>query len=178
MLSSAVTTALCLLVAGAAAGGSGGDFVDEVRSDFKMGLFPRQQALQDNIQPFSGKVGGFSAAAITQSQDKKRPFTVKGDTFTDFKTAANRACDNQKNDCANAANKDKNAGFKVSDCDKQNSELSIHESFILSLLVQWELTESRRLTTDDCKDAVASATLTSFAVLTSSTAEFDIFCES
>ncbi|KAK8071000.1 hypothetical protein PG997_011203 [Apiospora hydei] len=152
MFSSVATTALCLFVAGAAAGGdgSGGEFVDEVRRDFKMGLFPRQQVLQDDIQPFSGKLGGFSAAAITQSQDKKRPFTVKGDTFTDFKTAAQRACDNQKNDCADAANKNKNAGFKVSDCDKQNNE---------------------------CKDAIASATLTSFAVLTSSTAEFDIFCE-
>ncbi|KAK8099238.1 uncharacterized protein PG998_012479 [Apiospora kogelbergensis] len=143
-------TALCLLVAGAVAGGSGGEFVDEIRRDFKMGLLPRQ-TLQDNIQPFSGKLGGFSAASITQSQDKKRPFTVEGDTFTDFKTAANRACDNQKNDCADAANKNKNAGFKVSDCDKQNNE---------------------------CKESIASATLTSFAVLTSSTAEFDIFCES
>ncbi|KAK8102750.1 hypothetical protein PG984_015896 [Apiospora sp. TS-2023a] len=144
-LGSAVT-ALCLLVAGAAASE---DFVDEIRRDFKMGLLPRQ-TLQDDIQPFGGKLGGFSAASITQSQDKKRPFTVKGDTFTDFKTAANRACDNQKNDCADAANKNKNAGFKVSDCDKQSK---------------------------DCKDAIASATLTSFAVLTSSTAEFDIFCE-
>ncbi|KAK8068015.1 hypothetical protein PG996_007127 [Apiospora saccharicola] len=141
-LGSAVT-ALCLLVAGAAASE---DFVDEIRRDFKMGLLPRQ-TLQDDIQPFNGKLGGFSAAS---SQDKKRPFTVEGDTFTDFKTAANRACDNQKNDCADAANKNKNAGFKVSDCDKQNK---------------------------DCKDAIASATLTSFAVLTSSTAEFDIFCE-
>lgn len=52
-------TALCL-VAGVAAGG---DFVDEVRRDFKMGLFPRQ-TLQDDIQPFDGKLGGFSAAAV------------------------------------------------------------------------------------------------------------------
>ena len=61
MLSS--TTALCLLVAGAVASGSGGEFVDEIRRDFKMGLLPRQ-ALQDDIQPFSGKLGGFSANSV------------------------------------------------------------------------------------------------------------------
>lgn len=59
ILGSAVK-ALCLLVAGAVAGG---DFVDEIRRDFKMGLLPRQ-ALQDDIQPFGGKLGGFSAASV------------------------------------------------------------------------------------------------------------------
>lgn len=43
---------------------------------------------------------------------------------TDFKSAADRACDNQKNKCADQANSDKSAGFKVNDCDKQNGTFS------------------------------------------------------
>lgn len=37
----------------------------------------------------------------------------------DFRTAADRACDNQKNNCAEIANSPTGT-FEVSDCDKQN----------------------------------------------------------
>ncbi len=41
----------------------------------------------------------------------------------DFETAANRACDNQKNQCADVANSG-SASFKVGDCDRQSGELA------------------------------------------------------
>lgn len=60
---------------------------------------------------------------VTNSGNSDRPFAVEGDTFTDFPSAANRACDNQKNNCAQMANSNNNAGFDVGDCDQQNSKL-------------------------------------------------------
>ncbi|KAI1854210.1 hypothetical protein JX265_000614 [Neoarthrinium moseri] len=139
-----LTSVVALLVASAAAG----DFVEEMQRDFKMALLPRQ--LATNLQAFSGKLGGEAAPAITNSGNPERPFEVDGDTFTDFQSAAGRACDNQKNLCANQANSNKGGSLEVGDCDKQN---------------------------DQCKQAASSATVTSFATLTSSTADFDIFCE-
>jgi hypothetical protein len=49
---------------------------------------------------------------------------VAGDTFPDFQTAANRACDNQKNDCSKLANNGQ-ASFSVGDCDKQSGEFAV-----------------------------------------------------
>ncbi|KAF3019765.1 hypothetical protein E8E14_011190 [Neopestalotiopsis sp. 37M] len=141
----AVLSLLSLLVSGTAAGG--GDFLDDVRRDFGLGLFPRQAST--NLQVFSGALGGASASPITQSSDPDRPFEVDGDTFPDFSTAAQRSCDNQKNACADIANKQQGS-LEVGDCDQQNTE---------------------------CKQAVSTATTTSFATLTSSNAEFDFFCE-
>ncbi|KAK0387812.1 hypothetical protein NLU13_4057 [Sarocladium strictum] len=70
---------------------------------------PFQQTLENYHQP----------THITNSGNPKRPFEVDGDTFTDFESAFNRACDNQKNACADKANKG-GGNFKVGDCDKQN----------------------------------------------------------
>ena len=44
-------------------------------------------------------------------------------TQTDFQTAADRSCDNQKNNCAELAN---NGGgtFEVGECDRQNGGFS------------------------------------------------------
>ena len=39
----------------------------------------------------------------------------------DFNSAANRACDNQFNECADLANR-KAGTFEVGDCDRQNCE--------------------------------------------------------
>lgn len=82
---------------------------------------------------------------ITNSGDSERPFEVDGDTFVrsvpsltrrhrsstnrrflqpDFESAASRACDNQKNACAEAANSD-GGDLEVSDCDDQNSECHV-----------------------------------------------------
>lgn len=51
----------------------------------------------------------------------------------DFQTAANRACDNQHNQCANLANSKKQ--FSVNQCDQQSSELNFHsfESTVASM---------------------------------------------
>jgi hypothetical protein len=40
---------------------------------------------------------------------------------TDFSSAASRSCSDQHNSCADAANSNKNAGFRVGDCDTQQS---------------------------------------------------------
>lgn len=85
-------------------------------------LFPRQAATGQNLQTFTGALGGIKADAVTNSGNSQRPFEVDGDTFTDFNSAAQRSCDNQKNKCAQQANNGGNAGFEVSDCDTQNSE--------------------------------------------------------
>ncbi|KAK1758503.1 hypothetical protein QBC47DRAFT_143217 [Echria macrotheca] len=113
-------------------------------------LGPRQ-VQTNNLQAFTGSLGGVRASAITKSSDPGREFEVDGDTFSDFETAANRACDNQFNKCADVANSG-NAGFKVGDCDKQNVQ---------------------------CKSFQQQTPTKAFAppVLVSSTAEFDIFCD-
>ncbi|KAL2122064.1 hypothetical protein VTJ04DRAFT_2519 [Mycothermus thermophilus] len=107
-----------------------------------------------NLQTFTGALGGAAASAIIKSNDPERPFEVDGDTFNDFESAANRACDNQKNRCANLAN---NGGgdFKVGDCDVQNER---------------------------CKAAAAAASVREFPaagepVLVGSDDQFDFFCD-
>lgn len=57
----------------------------------------------------------------------------------DFKTAANRACDNQHNECAKLAN-NKSGKFSVGQCDQQSSELPLalplaHEETVAANLV-------------------------------------------
>ncbi|KAK2030241.1 hypothetical protein LX32DRAFT_692592 [Colletotrichum zoysiae] len=125
------------------------DMGQEMRMGWKMGLLPREDS--QNLQPFDGSLGGQKASAITKSSNSERPFEVDGDTFPDFATAANRACDNQKNKCADAANSG-SQNFKVSDCDKQSEQ---------------------------CKSAISSASQQSFsnAVFVGSDGDFDIFCD-
>ncbi|KAJ9145278.1 hypothetical protein NKR19_g6085 [Coniochaeta hoffmannii] len=126
---------------------------NEISDDlhFNLGLLPRQGGSGvNNLQVFAGALGGAAAPAITQSDDPKQPFEVEGDKFNDFKTAANRACDTQHNTCADMAN-NKTGKFSVGQCDQQSTQ---------------------------CKAAIETATKTSFNTLFSSTAEFDIFCDS
>ncbi|KAK3367007.1 hypothetical protein B0T24DRAFT_581427 [Lasiosphaeria ovina] len=129
---------------------------DVALHEFRMALLnPRQQvaATATNLQIFSGDLGGVKASAITFSGDRDRPFEVDGDTFNDFPTAAIRACDNQFNKCAQAANA-KQGNFAVGDCDKQTTQ---------------------------CKSTGQAATKTAFdfppPVLSSSNADFDFFCD-
>ncbi|KAF2809708.1 uncharacterized protein BDZ99DRAFT_463478 [Mytilinidion resinicola] len=101
-------------------------------------LFSRQVS---NLQTFNGSLGG-AAPAISNSGDPKRPFEVDGDTFTDFKSAAQRTCDNQANTCSEAANDAKDKGpFSVNDCNSQRSELE--RGFPLCLCSLVELTWMR-----------------------------------
>ncbi|KFA61733.1 hypothetical protein S40285_10619, partial [Stachybotrys chlorohalonatus IBT 40285] len=95
---------------------SAADIMDGIGAEWKMGLRPRQSGT--NLQPFSGALGGASASAITNSGNSERPYEVEGDTFPDFQTAATRACDNQKNACAEIANS--GGSFEVSACEEQN----------------------------------------------------------
>lgn len=83
-------------------------------------LFLRQSS---DLQTFSGAIGGFRAPSITNSGDAKRPFAVNGDTFTDFASAGNRACDGQFNECSRAANEagGNKGAFSVGECDVQKS---------------------------------------------------------
>jgi hypothetical protein len=79
---------------------------------------------------------------ISQSSDSDRPFEVDGDTFTSFSDAANRACDNQKNACAdlfnNSGDKD-SVGFDVGDCDSQNCKQYPLIPPLLSTLFPFEM---------------------------------------
>ncbi|OIW30550.1 hypothetical protein CONLIGDRAFT_642637 [Coniochaeta ligniaria NRRL 30616] len=136
---------LLATLATAAAAAASPEISDDLA--FNLGLLPRQTV--NNLQVFTGALGGAAADAITQSDDPKAPFEVNGDTFNDFKTAANRACDNQHNACADLAN-NKTGKFTVGQCDQQSTQ---------------------------CKAAIDTATKTSFNALFSSTAEFDIFCD-
>ncbi|KAK4200326.1 hypothetical protein QBC40DRAFT_72570 [Triangularia verruculosa] len=81
-------------------------------------LIPRQAS---NLQVFTSALGGAAAPAITNSGDPDRPFAVDGDTFPDFETAGNRACDNQKNACAKIANEgdQRDGALTVGECDRQ-----------------------------------------------------------
>lgn len=97
-------------------------------SDEFMHLMPRNTLFfrqTSDLQTFTQSLGGFKASPITNSGDTKRPFSVDGDTFTDFQSAAQRSCDNQFQQCSQQANSqggDKGA-FSVSECDKQKSML-------------------------------------------------------
>ena len=82
-------------------------------------LFFRQTS---DLQTFNQALGGSAASPITNSGDAKRPFSVDGDTFTDFAGAAQRSCDNQFQGCSKAANEGGNKGFTVGECDQQKRE--------------------------------------------------------
>ncbi|KAK0723833.1 hypothetical protein B0T21DRAFT_372565 [Apiosordaria backusii] len=131
-------------------------------------LIPRQAS---NLQVFTSALGGATAPAITNSGDPDRPFAVDGDTFPDFETASNRACDNQKNACAKIANEggQREGELTVGECDRQMEQ---------------------------CKSAALSAATRSFdggqqqggggqggqapppeSVLVSSDENFDFFCD-
>ncbi|KAH8730117.1 hypothetical protein GQ44DRAFT_572893, partial [Phaeosphaeriaceae sp. PMI808] len=64
-------------------------------------LFLRQVG---NLQTFEQALGGAKASSITNSGDPQRPFSVDGDTFDSFDSAAQRSCDNQFQTCQRTAN--------------------------------------------------------------------------
>jgi hypothetical protein len=68
-------------------------------------LFERQMqnGALSNLQFFTGSLGGIKAPAIVQSNDQQRPFSVMGDTFPDYMTAAGRSCSVQNNDCCDVS---------------------------------------------------------------------------
>lgn len=76
-------------------------------SDYAISLVPRHtlflRQLTD-LQTFSSALGGAKASSITNSGDKARPFSVGGDTFDSFASAAQRSCDEQFTACGDLAN--------------------------------------------------------------------------
>ncbi|KAK4165758.1 hypothetical protein QBC43DRAFT_315104 [Cladorrhinum sp. PSN259] len=124
-----------------------------IQREFRTGILAARQL--SNLQSFSGALGGERASDILNSGDPDRPFEVDGDTFRDYDTAANRACDNQKNRCAEIANNSGSARqFSVNDCDRQS---------------------------EACKSTASAAANRAFAapasVLVSSNEQFDFFCD-
>jgi hypothetical protein len=82
-----------------------------VSSDYEISLVPRHtlflRQLSD-LQTFDQALGGERASAITNSGDTERPFSVDGQTFDSFSSAAQRSCDNQFQACQRAANGNNN----------------------------------------------------------------------
>lgn len=76
---------------------------------------------QNNLQPFTGAVGGIEATPIEDSGDPNRPFSVKDANFPNIEAALQRSCDQQFNACANAANGGDET-VAVADCAAQKGE--------------------------------------------------------
>ncbi|KAI0845529.1 hypothetical protein F5Y00DRAFT_166708 [Daldinia vernicosa] len=72
-----------------------------------------------NVNAFTGSVGSAPVPVISSTAD--RPFSVNGNTFLNLGAAIQRACDVQKNACANAANGGDKT-ISVSDCDTQQQQ--------------------------------------------------------
>ncbi|KAL2868233.1 uncharacterized protein BJX67DRAFT_49850 [Aspergillus lucknowensis] len=65
---------------------------------------------------------GGSAPTIMRTADSERPFSVDGDTFTDYDSAAQRSCNIQFDNCQSAANEDSSTSFSVEDCQTQQDD--------------------------------------------------------
>ncbi|KAI0010434.1 hypothetical protein F4779DRAFT_577523 [Xylariaceae sp. FL0662B] len=142
-----------LLATGVRAGDNA--VLEEMRRDFIMGLFPRQEGEETqsplNLQPFNESLGGIPPPPIEKGDNPERPFFVQGASQSDdldtFANAGNKACDFQFDECQKKANDQHE--FEVSECDEQNSK---------------------------CKDAVNAATVTTFRDPTTTQGDFVIFC--
>ncbi|KAK5624573.1 hypothetical protein RRF57_000289 [Xylaria bambusicola] len=73
-----------------------------------------------NVNVFTGNLGA-GPVPIQNDPNSGRPFTVNGDTFLNAGAAVQRACDVQKNQCANQGNSGA-ADISVADCDAQQKE--------------------------------------------------------
>ncbi|KAM0319250.1 hypothetical protein ACHAPQ_010383 [Fusarium lateritium] len=80
---------------------------------------PATQANGDNIQSFTGTLGGPAPPVVSSTGDK--PFSVNGNTFNGANVALGRSCDIQKNACADAANSGQLDGG-VQQCEEQLQE--------------------------------------------------------
>ncbi|KAK8090780.1 hypothetical protein PG994_000285 [Apiospora phragmitis] len=78
-------------------------------------------ATATNLNKFTGSTGA-ALIPITSDAASKKPFGVNGSQFVNLGAAAQRACDVQKNACANAVNGGKDNSIKVSDCDAQQQQ--------------------------------------------------------
>ncbi|KIJ53353.1 hypothetical protein M422DRAFT_242497 [Sphaerobolus stellatus SS14] len=77
-------------------------------------------ASTSNLQTFTGALGGVTPPPVTVGG---RGFVVTNNSdFLTLSAALSRSCAVQHNACADAANKNKNAGFSVGDCDQQETQ--------------------------------------------------------
>lgn len=76
-----------------------------------------------DVNAFAGNVGA-APVPILNDPTSDRPFSVNGATFLNAGAAIQRACDVQKNACANVANSGAAAedDVSVSDCDAQQQQ--------------------------------------------------------
>jgi hypothetical protein len=75
--------------------------------DYAISLWPRDLLFYRQIkdlQTFDSALGGVRASSIMNSGIPDRPFDVGGSSFPDFKTAAQRSCDEQFQGCQKMAN--------------------------------------------------------------------------
>ncbi|SPJ75939.1 related to cell wall mannoprotein [Fusarium torulosum] len=110
VLKTLVPTGFATRTAGAASAttGNGAKATDSV-----------DKANGDNIQSFTGTLGGPAPPVVSSTGDK--PFSVNGNTFNGASVALGRSCDIQHNACANAANSGELSGG-VGQCETQLEE--------------------------------------------------------
>ncbi|OJJ61143.1 hypothetical protein ASPSYDRAFT_794100 [Aspergillus sydowii CBS 593.65] len=65
---------------------------------------------------------GINIPAITKTGDSERPYSVDGNSFTDYESAAQRSCDIQFDVCQRAANTDSSVSFSLGDCQSQQND--------------------------------------------------------
>ncbi|BCS22740.1 uncharacterized protein APUU_30965A [Aspergillus puulaauensis] len=65
---------------------------------------------------------GISIPAITKNGDSERPYSVDGDSFTDYESAAQRSCDIQFDVCQRAANTNSSVLFSLEECQSQQND--------------------------------------------------------
>jgi len=82
---------------------------------------PSNAAAGQNLQTFTGNLGGISAPPVTTSGTG---FAVQGESgnFVNLAAALGRSCDVQHNQCADAANSGQASGVSVSECDTQDTQ--------------------------------------------------------
>jgi len=93
----------------------------ESNTEGDSGAVSGNSASGQNLQKFTGALGGASAPAVTTGG---RGFVVAGsDDFLNAGAALGRSCDIQHNSCANIANSSagKASGLTVGQCDQQNN---------------------------------------------------------
>lgn len=92
-------------------------------SNSKQGTSLTSNGGQQNLQQFTGNLGGIPAPAVVKNNDGK--FSTDNSEFINLKTALGRSCNVQHNQCADAANAQHNqGGFTVGDCDTQQNKCS------------------------------------------------------
>lgn len=75
----------------------------------------------DNVQTFTGALGGISAPPVIFTAGSDRPFSTDDATFVNAAAALQRSCSVQHNQCANAANSGTLAGGE-SQCETQETD--------------------------------------------------------